>query len=160
VKQQRKWLGDQFKAYNAQREAAGKHMGDPGYWFDVNMPGVDPLFAHYFTIMGQLQQQMSAPMNIFRNLGIFKAINPHTIEATDLPQYNLERLTVARTRFSRQLDDANKAIAQKFGVTPTVPDESAPSAAAAPPLRTRPPVPKGRLSDDDLHNGVKDLTGG
>lgn len=98
--QKRKLLQDEYVKYQAGREVAQESWVVRRFDPRASMAGPDADFSHYFTLMGQIQAQVSAPMHIFRATGLFDRIAPHVPEPSDLPKVNLERLNTLEKRFN------------------------------------------------------------
>lgn len=163
--QQHVWLNAQWQAYTAARKAEGLNPLNPESWQYQHYNTVDDGANDYFTLMGQLSQQMAAPMGILRAMRIWDKISNHIPEPADIPANNLHRLEKAQDRFGYELQrvgEAEKSLSSFNWIGRGLPGMpgAAPAAAsmgAAPGSRT--PKVKGgaRLTGKDLDTAVSEL---
>lgn len=119
AQKQRAWLNDQWRRYTAAREAAGLNPLNPESWFFQHYGGVNDEANRYFTLMGQINQQMSAPMHIFRAVGLYNQISQHIPIPQDLPTNNIDRIKQAQARFGYEIQRVNEA-QENLGLFPSV----------------------------------------
>lgn len=102
-------LQREYVRYNAARSSAALSPIDPRRVAYAAFSAPDPDFAQYFTMMGQIQQQATAGMHIFRAMGLFERISPHVPEPSDLPTLNKDRLKQLESRFGEVMKRASES---------------------------------------------------
>lgn len=152
---QRKYINTQWKSYMAGRDAAEKAGYDPRTLWTLNYPGVDRKAQTYFTILGQVNQQMSLSMGLFRAVRLYQQISPHIPIPQDIPAINLERIDQAKARLGYAVQRVGEA-EEKWGIFPFI-GAGLGSGAPAAPAATRPTAPGKRFTDADADAAIDAL---
>ena len=159
---QRQWMNNQYRAYTAAREGQHFEPLDPRGWVFQHYDGVDDGANRYFTLMGQLSQQMAAPMGILRAVKMWDKISLHIPEPADLPANNLDRLEQAQQRFGYELERVRQA-QDNLSNFPFIGRGTAYGAPAAAPAAPSPAAPSRasgptkRMSDADADAAIAAL---
>lgn len=156
ILQQRQYINTQWKSYMAGRDAAEKAGYDPRSLWNLSYPGVEPKAQRYFTLLGQVNQQMSSSMGIFRAVRLYQQISPHIPVPQDIPAINLERLDQAKARLGFAVQRVGEA-EEKWGVFPFVGAGLGSGAPAAAPSAARPTAPGKRFTDADADAAIDAL---